>query len=129
MNQNSKEIEDQIYEILKSALHKLHEITYLKLKLLLSEKIEISKRINEIGWLESFLKYQKDLTGMSSFLKIWSKHLNFRDQLLNLPDIAPKNVIPDIKLNGSLYISSSESDNTSLNYSKSPNLKLIIYYY
>lgn len=97
-------MEDQIYDTLKSLLSKLQEATYFKLKSILCEKIEIQRRINEISWLQSFIRYQRDLIAPSSFLKAWPRHLHFRDMLLNNPDVALRKVDPDIQLAGKLSI-------------------------
>lgn len=85
-------------------MQQLHNLSTLKLNLILSEKIEIRRQLNEISWLESFLQFQQDLVSPSEYLKSWARHKFFKDEILKRPEIEFQSVLPDLKLHGSLII-------------------------
>lgn len=96
VNQNAKEVENQIYTVLEQALETQQRHTQSKLNQLLADQIELRRRYDEIQWAECFLRYQLDVLDPHNYLTAWYKHSNFKIDAQNQRIIEIAKVKPDI---------------------------------
>ena len=59
INQNSSEIEERVYQLFREALFQLQTETQRKMAVLLGEEIELRRQLEQMEWLENFLRFVK----------------------------------------------------------------------
>jgi hypothetical protein len=74
--------------------------TQKKIDLVMSEKVEIKRRHDEIQWLQSFLKYQENLVTPPDYLCSWARHLARRDEILSYKEYCLLDIPADLKVEG-----------------------------
>ena len=103
LRQCSDEIEARIYKLLEDALLQLQEEHQKKVSALLSAQLELKRQMEEVAWVEGFLKYQQEVLNPPLFLQAWERHLRHRgdlrsaDQDVQLP-------LADLRLEGALQV-------------------------
>ncbi|CAG9322258.1 unnamed protein product [Blepharisma stoltei] len=102
---NAEQIEAKIYKILQDALLQLQEHTQGKVSALLCAELEIKRQLEQIAWIECFLKYQQEVLSPAQFMLSWGRHLNLRNDIFTSNEVSELNVIlPDIKIEGNINV-------------------------
>lgn len=57
INRKSNEVEEKLYEIMQKTLKQLENITKFKMSLLMSDHIELKRQLDELQWMERFIKF------------------------------------------------------------------------
>lgn len=65
---NSDQIEAKIYKILQDALLQLQENSQAKVSALICAELELKRQLEQISWIESFLKYQQEVLSPAHFM-------------------------------------------------------------
>ena len=97
INRKSGEVEDQLYEIMQRALKQLETITKFKMSLLMSDHIELKRQLDEIQWMEKFIKYEFSVLSPNDFLLSWERHQMYRRQAIN-NSFGTNKILPDMKV-------------------------------
>ena len=103
INRKSSEVEEQLYEIMQRALKQLENITKGKMSLLMSDHIELKRQLDEIQWMEKFIKYEFEVLSPNDFLLSWERHMNFRKSAIS-NSFTTNKVMPDMKIDGFLNV-------------------------
>lgn len=103
INRKSTEVEDQLYEIMQKALKMLENITKFKMSMLMSDHIELKRQLDEIQWMEKFIKYEYEVLSPNDFLLSWERHQTFRKQSIS-NSFSTTKVLPDMKVEGFLNV-------------------------
>ncbi|OMJ66336.1 hypothetical protein SteCoe_36843 [Stentor coeruleus] len=105
VKRNAEQVEAKIYKILQESLLQLQQETQFKISTLISTEFEIKRQIEEIAWIECFLKYQQEILSPAHFMVSWGRHCDMRSSLSTSEEVNELNTIfPDIKLEGSLHV-------------------------
>lgn len=107
INRKSSEVEEQLYEIMQKALKQLENITKFKMSLLMSDHIELKRQLDEIQWMEKFIKYEFEVLSPNDFLLSWERHMAFRRQAI-ANSFTTSKVLPDMKIEGFLVATTEE---------------------
>ena len=107
INRKSTEVEEQLYEIMQKALKMLENITKFKMSMLMSDHIELKRQLDEIQWMEKFIKYEYEVLSPNDFLLSWERHLAFR-KLSIANSFTTNKVLPDMKVEGFLNVTTEE---------------------
>jgi hypothetical protein len=107
INRKSTEVEEQLYEIMQKALKMLEHITKFKMSLLMSDHIELKRQLDEIQWMEKFIKYEFEVLSPNDFLLSWERHNIFR-RLAVANSFSTNKVLPDMKIEGFLNVTTEE---------------------
>jgi oligoribonuclease NrnB/cAMP/cGMP phosphodiesterase (DHH superfamily) len=82
---NAEKMENELREVFKNSISKLHEITQLKLSTLLSDEAELRRRLEELEWVNKFIQYEKENVRPVNFLDSFTQHsLLKRDKIEGL---------------------------------------------
>eukprot|EP00742_Colponemidia_sp_Colp-10_P004319 GILJ01004608.1.p1 GENE.GILJ01004608.1~~GILJ01004608.1.p1 ORF type:complete len:562 (-),score=83.28 GILJ01004608.1:168-1853(-) len=123
VNKNSSAVEEKIYQILQEALYQLQDETQKKMSVLLGEELELRRQLEQIEWLESFLRFQQQALPPVDFLTSWSRHCQLRSELHNLNTIRTEiNVFPDIRLEGRIQVVNESQTRDRSFMGKSPKV-------
>ena len=87
--------------------------------------MELRRQYEEIQWAESFLKYQIEVLSPQHYLTSWARHLEKKDDLIINHDFGVDDVKPDLRLIGSVYITTEaalkKADGTKKEAPKDPD--------
>ena len=97
INRKSSEVEEMLYEIMQKALKQLENITKCKMSLLMSDHIELKRQLDEIQWMEKFIKYEFEVLSPNDFLLSWERHMAYRKLAISYSFTTNK-VLPDMKI-------------------------------
>lgn len=67
----------------EKALVKLESISKQKLSYIMGEQLEIRRQYDYIQWMESFLRYEKDVLPPNDFLMAWTKYIYIKPDTRN----------------------------------------------
>lgn len=67
----------------EKALVKLESISKQKLSYIMGEQLEIRRQYDYIQWMESFLRYEKDVLPPNDFLMAWTKYIHIKPDTRN----------------------------------------------
>lgn len=96
---NAAEIEEAIYRMLQEALYTLSTLSDYKISVLGAVQVELQRQVDHIGWMENFLKYQKEVLAPLDFLQAWERHMTLRAEVHNGLNVASTvDVEPDIEV-------------------------------
>ena len=73
INIKTSELQSTLKKMFETALIKLESISKQKLSYVMSEQLEIRRQYDYIEWMESFLRYEKDVLPPNDFLMAWTK--------------------------------------------------------
>eukprot|EP01027_Heterolobosea_sp_BB2_P005664 GEZU01008620.1.p1 GENE.GEZU01008620.1~~GEZU01008620.1.p1 ORF type:complete len:255 (+),score=62.43 GEZU01008620.1:51-767(+) len=109
--QNAIEAENEIKRLFAKALFDLHDITQLKLSSLLSEEVELRRRMEEVEWMENFLQYEKSALSPLHFIDAYTQHTKLIKQKLERlgespADEAAAMIVPDLQVRGEVQVHS-----------------------
>lgn len=111
--ENAIEVEGELRDQFKRALLELHDITQLKLSKLCSLEIEITRRIQELQWMNEFIQYQQPILDPLSFIESYSHHTKIKESnVLELEkpieqaEATVQSIRPDIQFNGKIQVTS-----------------------
>jgi hypothetical protein len=107
INRKSSEVEETLYEIMQRALKQLETITKYKMSLLMSDHIELKRQLDEIQWMEKFIKYEFEVLSPNDFLLSWERHMVCR-KLAIANGFATNKILPDMKVEGFLTVTTEE---------------------
>lgn len=98
------QIESQIEEIYRRALHDLRSIIKKKLDILLGDELELKRQMGEINRLEEFLQYQQS-GDATHFLSSWARHQQIRSELHDFKHFRDAiDVQLDVKVAGNINV-------------------------
>jgi len=75
----------------------LENITKFKMSMLMSDHIELKRQLDEIQWMEKFIKYEFEVLSPNDFLLAWERHQAFRKLAIGNTFTTNK-VLPDMKI-------------------------------
>jgi CRISPR/Cas system CSM-associated protein Csm2 small subunit len=102
---NAEQIESKIYKALQEVLLQLQQETQGKISNLLACEMEIKRQLEEISWIECFLKYEQEILSPAHFMVAWGRHCDLKSELFTSEDVIElAQVLPDIKLEGHLHV-------------------------
>jgi stalled ribosome rescue protein Dom34 len=107
-------LQDQLEKIYIRASKSIQAICDSKRHVLHGDEIELTRQLDQIRELETFLKYQRDAVDMFHLLFNWSTHLTLRQSLkeqFRQPEVT--NVCLDLKIEGDLKIVNDFTKQTS----------------
>ena len=107
INRKSTEVEEQLYDIMQKALKMLENITKFKMSLLMSDHIELKRQLDEIQWMEKFIKYEFEVLSPNDFLLSWERHMACRKLAIS-NTFSTNKVLPDMKIEGFLNVTTEE---------------------
>jgi len=111
---NASTVERQLRDILKRALDKLQAETQARLNLLLSDESELRRQMHYFEWLESFIRYQKDVVDPVEFLSSCRHHLSLLREAPNEVLTTSPEVLNDCEVQGSLDVVSTPTPSSVL---------------
>ena len=117
VQENSKEVEALLYKMLQDSMIKLQDETLMKVKVILGEKLELNRQLQQMDWIQSLLNKSQDRLGQVEFLNVWSRHAKLRSDLHSFRyrrPVALDTVQADIKVVGSLEVVSGEYDSGNI---------------
>ena len=82
---------------MQRALKQLETITKFKMSLLMSDHIELKRQLDEIQWMEKFIKYEFSVLSPNDFLLSWERHQMYRRQAINNA-FGTNKILPDMKV-------------------------------
>jgi hypothetical protein len=104
------EVEARIYKILQDALLQLQEEHQKKIAALLSTELELKRQMEQVAWVEGFLKYQQEVLSPALFMVAWGRHLRQRGELHTTSDMSELQLVhSDLRLEGALQVVSEAS--------------------
>eukprot|EP01112_Ceratiomyxa_fruticulosa_P001217 TRINITY_DN1121_c0_g2_i1.p1 TRINITY_DN1121_c0_g2~~TRINITY_DN1121_c0_g2_i1.p1 ORF type:complete len:764 (-),score=147.66 TRINITY_DN1121_c0_g2_i1:176-2467(-) len=110
INQNSQEIEERIYAMLRDALFQLQQETQKKLAVLLGEELELRRQLEQMDWLEGFLRLNRQMLPPTQFLSSWNRHSQLRSDMHGFAHArAQLDVYPDIRLRATIEVTTEEN--------------------
>ena len=102
---NAEQVEAKIYKALQEALLQLQQETQSKISKLISAEMEIKRQLEEISWIECFLKYEQEILSPAYFMLAWGRHSDLRSELQTTEELFElQAVMPDIKMEGQLHV-------------------------
>lgn len=107
INRKSNDVEEKLYEIMQKALKQLENITKFKMSLLMSDHIELKRQLDEIQWMEKFIKYEHEVLSPNDFLLSWERHMIYRKGSIANNFMTSK-ILPDMKVEGYLTVTTEE---------------------
>jgi hypothetical protein len=113
IKRNAEIVENSIYKTLKEALAQLQTETESKIAMLVSAEMEIKRQIEEISWVECFLKYQQEILSPAHFMVALGRHFHIKEKLANLTEVPElQHVFPDIKVEGEIRVTTESAIRT-----------------
>ncbi|MCB0369385.1 MAG: hypothetical protein KDD45_08010 [Bdellovibrionales bacterium] len=82
---------------MQKALKMLENITKFKMSMLMSDHIELKRQLDEIQWMEKFIKYEFEVLSPNDFLLSWERHQIFRKLAIS-NQFTPNKVFSDMKI-------------------------------
>jgi hypothetical protein len=73
----------------------------------MSDHIELKRQLDEIQWMERFIKYEFEVLSPNDFLLSWERHMNCR-KLAIANGFATNKILPDMKVEGFLTVTTEE---------------------
>ena len=73
----------------------------------MSDHIELKRQLDEIQWMEKFIKYEFEVLSPNDFLLSWERHMTFRKMAIGNTFITNK-ILPDMKVEGFLSVTTEE---------------------
>lgn len=102
---NAEQVEGRIYKALQEVLLQLQQETQGKISSLISAEMEVKRQLEEISWIECFLKYQQEILSPAHFMVAWGRHNDLRGEVFTSEELFElAQVLPDIKLEGQLHV-------------------------
>jgi SLT domain-containing protein len=74
INNKTSELQTNLKLEFQKVLAKLESISKQKLSFLMSEQLEVKRQYDFIEWMESFIKYEKEMLPPNNFLVAWTKY-------------------------------------------------------
>jgi hypothetical protein len=69
------------------------------LGVLLGEEVELRRQLEQMEWLENFLRLEKSILSPTEFLHAWNRHSKVRSELYQLEHIySPVDVKADLQV-------------------------------
>ena len=107
---NAEQVEAKIYKVLQEALSQLQQETQGKISNLVAKEMEIKRQLEEISWIECFLKYEQEILSPAHFMVAWGRHCDLRSEIFTTEDLYEiSQVLPDIKLEGHLHVTTENA--------------------
>lgn len=105
IKRNAEQVENKIYKALQEALAQLQAETQSKIASLISVEMELKRQLEEVSWVDCFLKYQQEILSPAHFMVAWGRHQRLKGKLAATEDVVElQTVFPDIKVEGSLNV-------------------------
>eukprot|EP00002_Diphylleia_rotans_P033019 TRINITY_DN6990_c0_g1_i6.p1 TRINITY_DN6990_c0_g1~~TRINITY_DN6990_c0_g1_i6.p1 ORF type:complete len:624 (+),score=86.56 TRINITY_DN6990_c0_g1_i6:55-1926(+) len=122
VNTNSASLEEALYALLQSLLHSLREETKSKLAILLGDELELRRQLENMEWMDEFVKKQQELLPPVDFLTSWYRYAKFRQELAESRGMKPlTDVQPDMMLVGRVQVSTQEKEKQKEHLSQRPS--------
>ena len=77
------------------------------MSLLMSDHIELKRQLDEIQWIQKFIKYEFQVLSPNDFLLSWERHMIFRKMAISNNYVTNK-ILPDMKIEGYLNVTTEE---------------------
>jgi hypothetical protein len=67
------------------------------MSLLMSDHIELKRQLDEVQWMEKFIKYEFEVLSPNDFLLSWERHMAYRKLAIANTFVTNK-ILPDMKV-------------------------------
>jgi len=73
------------------------------MSLLMSDHIELKRQLDQIQWVEKFIKYEFEVLSPNDFLLSWGRHMTIRKDIIT-DMFEPGKIMPDMRVEGHVTI-------------------------
>lgn len=115
--ENARNMENDLRDIFKRSISRLHEIAQMKLSNLLSDEAELRRRLEEVEWMNQFIHYQKQNVTPVNFLDSFAQHNKLKKERIVGMDVTLGNITltldqvkPDIQASGQMQVISPTTE-------------------
>lgn len=110
VQRNGRVVEDRIYSLVQEAVLKAQNVTEDRIRNVLSEEIETKHMLEQLDWVEGFLRKCQEELPPADFLSMWTRHCVVREHLVSTYAQARSMKdcdahLPELRLDGGLKVS------------------------
>jgi hypothetical protein len=102
---------------MQEVLRKLEKITKKKIQFLMSDHIELKRQLDQIQWMEKYLRYEKDVLSLNDFLLSFARYENCKKEIIS-KNFEVSNVMPDMWVEGHLNVITEEESKMQAIFNK-----------